>query len=155
MKLLFLTLCLGLLASCSSVYDKRSLSQKIQAEEARSLMEIKSHADFLLERHPKLDEKTKTELSSLLKTTITKQQELKDEESKIFQLLLKKSLKVNHLSDKELDDKNSLKMRLGDVYEKKSKNIIVLINKIVSLSEQNALNDSLKDDMVEMLRDMR
>jgi len=155
MKLLFVLLSLGVLSSCSSAQEKKSLSQRIQAEEVRSLQEIKSHADLLLESHPELDEKVKVELSALLDNTMTKQQALKDEESKIFQLLLKKSFRVNQLTDKELGDKNDLKVRLKDVYEEKSKNVLALINKIVSLSDQNAISDSFRHDMMDFMRDFR
>lgn len=155
MKLLIMLLSLGVLSSCSTAQEKKSLSQRIQAEEVRSLQEIKSHAGFLLESHPELDETTKKELGVLLDTTITKQQALKDEESKIFQLLLSKSLRVNQLTDSEVKDKNNLKIRLKDVYEEKSKNVLVLINKIVSLSEQNVINDSFRNDMMDFIRDAR
>ncbi len=155
MKMLMMLLSLGVFSSCSTAQEKKSLSYRIQAEEVRSLQEIKSHAGFLLENHPELDETTKKELGVLLDTTITKQQILRDEESKIFQLLLSKSLRVNQLTDSELKDKNNLKIRLKDVYEQKSKNVLVLINKIVSLSEQNVINDSFRNDMMDFLRDVR
>ena len=155
MKILFVLLTLGFLASCSSTQEKKTLSQRIQAEEVRSLQEIESHARFLLESHLELDEKTKQELSGLLNATMIKQQSLKDEESKIFQLLLSKSLRVNQLTDGEVKDKNSLKLRLKDVYEEKSKNVLALINKIVSLSENNVINDSFRHDMTDFIRDFR
>lgn len=155
MKLLIMLLSLGVLSSCSTAQEKKNLSQRIQAEEVRSFQEIKSHAEFLLESHPELDETTKKELGALLNTTITKQQALKDEESKIFQLLLSKSLRVNQLTDSEVKDKNNFKIRLKDVYEEKSKNVLVLINKIVSLSEQNVINDSFRNDMMDFIRDVR
>lgn len=155
MKLFILLICLGVLSSCSTSQEKKSLSQRIQAEEVRSLQEIKSHAGFLLESHPELDETTKKELGALLDTTITKQQALKDEESKIFQLLLGKSLRINQLTESEVKEKNNLKIRLKEVYEEKSKNVFVLINKIVSLSEQNVINDSFRNDMIDFIRDAR
>ena len=155
MKLLIMLLALGFLSSCSTAQEKKSLSQRIQAEEVRSLQEIKSHAGFLLESHPELDEATKKELGDLLDTTISKQQALKDEESKIFQLLLSKSLRVNQLTDSEVKDKNTLIIRLKDVYEEKSKNVLVLIDKIVSLSEHNVINENFRNDMMDFIRDVR
>lgn len=155
MKVLVILLCLGIVASCSTAQEKRSLSQRIHAEEVRSLKEIESHAGFLLESHPELDQKTKNELSSLLSSTMVKQQTLKDEESKIFQLLLSKSFRVNDLTENEVKDKNSLKLRLKDVYEEKSKNVLLLINKIVSLSEQKVINESFRNDMMDFMRDFR
>lgn len=155
MKVIIILMSLGILTSCSSAQEKKSLSQRIQAEEVRSLQEIKSHADFLLESHPELDEKTKSELSLLLETTMIKQQSLKDEESQIFQLILKKSLRVNQLTDAEVKDKKNLKLRLKEVYEEKTKNVLTLINRIVNLSEQNVINDSFRHDMMNLMRDMR
>jgi hypothetical protein len=155
MKLLVVFLSLGIVASCSTSQEKRSLSHRIQAEEVRSLKEIESHAGFLLENHPELDQNTKDELSRFLRSTMLKQQALKDEESKIFQMLLSRSLRVNELTENELKDKNNLKLRLNDVYEEKSKNVLLLINKIVSLSEQKVINDSFRNDMMEYMRDFR
>jgi hypothetical protein len=155
MKVIVVLLCLGIVTSCSTTQEKRSLSQRIQAEEVRSLKEIESHAGFLLESHSELDQNTKNELRFLISSTMAKQQALKDEESKIFQLLLSKSFRVNDLTEKELKDKDSLKLRLKEVYEEKSKNILILINKIVSLSEQKVINESFRNDMMDFMRDFR
>ncbi len=155
MKLLIVLNILLALSSCSSVQEKKSLSQRIQAEEVRSLQEIKSHAGFLLDSHPELDEKTKKELSALLDAAMIKQQAFKDEESKIFQLLLSESLKVNKPTDGEVKEKDSLKLRLKNVYDEKSKNILTLINQIVSLSEKNAINEGFRLDMMDLMRDFR
>ena len=153
MKMLLILLSLGILSSCSSVQDKRNLSQRIDAEKVRSLQEIKAHAGLLIESHPELDEKTKMEISSLIDVTINKQQELKDEESKIFQLLLSKSFRVEELTDSELKDKNSLKIRLKEVYENKSDNLLKLISQIVGYSNSKAINKGFRDDMIIMMRD--
>jgi hypothetical protein len=155
MKLIVVFLSLVIVSSCTSAQEKRSLSQKIQAEELRSLKEIESHAGFLLASHPELDQKTKSELSVLLGSTMVKQQLLKDEESKIFQLLLSKSLRLSELTENEIRDKNSLMLRLKDLYDEKSKNVLILINKIVSLSEQKVINDSFRSDMMDFMRDFR
>jgi hypothetical protein len=155
MKFLIMFLCLGVLTACSSVQDKRSLSERIQAEEVRSLQEIKSHSEFLLKDHKELDERTKNELSVLLNATMIRHQALRDEESKIFQLLLSKSLRINQLTDSEIKEKNSLKIRLKNVYEEKSNNVLALINKIVDLSEQKVINDSFRHDMIDFIREFR
>lgn len=155
MNYLILFLSLGVLTACSSVQDKRSLNERIQAEEVRSLQEIKSHSEFLLNGHKELDERTKNELNVLLNATMIRHQALRDEESKIFQLLLSKSLRINQLTDSELKDKQSLKLRLKKIYEEKSNNVLVLINKIVALSEQKVINDSFRYDMIDFIRDFR
>jgi hypothetical protein len=155
MKLLVILLSLVTFTSCSSAQEKRTLSERIQAEEVRSLQEIESHASFLLENHPELNQNIKNELSLLMRSTIAKQQSLKDEESKIFQLLLSKSFRINELTQNEINDKNSLKLRLKDVYEEKSKNVMLLIDKIVSLSKLEVINESFKKDMTDYMRDFR
>jgi hypothetical protein len=155
MKLLIILLFLGAICSCSSGQRKMSVSQMIQDEEFQSLQEIKTHADFLLESHPELDGKVKSELSSFLKAAIQKQQALKEEESKIIQILLKKSLSVNQLTDKQLNAKNDLKKRLKGVYEDKSKNVLSLVNKIVNLSDQDDINDGFRHHMIEFMSRFR
>ncbi len=155
MKFLIMFLSFGVLTACSSVQDKRPLSERIQVEEVRSLQEIKSHSEFLLKDHKELDERTKNELSLLLDATIIRHQALRDEESKIFQLLLTKSLRINQLTDSEIKDKHGLKLRLKNLYEEKSNNVLALINKIVELSEQKVINDSFRHDMIDFIRDFR
>lgn len=158
MKSTFLLLTLCFLASCSSTNSsnaKLKLSERIEAEEARSMQEIQSHTEILLNEHPELDAATKTELKNFLNMTMTQHQELKDKESKIFQLLLQKSLRINHLSVEELKDKDNLKKTLADVYEEKSKNVHALINKMVELSNKNQISESFKSDMWLFIRDFR
>lgn len=155
MKMLIAFLSLGFLSACSTIKEKDSLQNKIQAEEVRSLKEIKFHATFLLESHPELDADAKKDLKVFLDMTMAKQHALKDEESRIFQLLLKKSLSVNQQSDKDIEDKDALQKRLKAVYDEKSKNVVLLINKIVSMSEQKVINDSFEHDMMNFMRDLR
>lgn len=143
------------LSSCSTTQDKKNLSERVQAEEVRSLQEINSHAKFLLESHPELNEPTKSDLGTLLNLTIAKQQVLKDEESKIFQLLLNESLRVNQLNDEEKKQKGILASRLKVVYEEKSRNVLSLIDKIVELSAKKVLNESFERDMVDFIREVR
>lgn len=155
MKLLSLLLTLGLMVSCSSTLEKKKLTEKIQAEEVRSFQEIKSHTETLLDEHPELDGKTKDELRNLLQTTMQRHQELKDQESKIFQLLLDKSLRISRLTSQELKDKNGLMLRLSQVYDQKSNNVLSLIKRIVELSQQNAISEGLRLDMLMIMRDFR
>ena len=87
MKMMLILLSLIILPSCSTAKEKASLSERIKSEEVRSFQEIRSHAEYLLTSHTELNEKTKIDLRVLLDKAMTRQQELKDEESKIFQLL--------------------------------------------------------------------
>lgn len=155
MKLLSLFLIIGSLVSCSSAHEKKKLSEQIQEEEVRSFREIKAHADVLLDEHPELNEKTKAELRELLHMTLNKHKDLKDQESKIFQLLLEKSLMVNQLTAQELKDKKSLKGRLSQVYEQKYDNVSFLIKRVVELSQQKAITDDMSKDLKMFMRDLR
>jgi TolA-binding protein len=155
MKIVLLLFTLVFLVSCSSTQEKTKLVDKIHAEEARSFQEIKSHTEFLLDNHPELNIKTKNELRSLLHITINRHQDLKDQESKIIQLLLKNSLRVNQLTEQELNDKSILKLQLTEVYEQKSNNILSLIKRIIDLSMQNAINEELGNDLMIFMRDFR
>lgn len=76
-------------------------------------------------------------------------------ESRIFQLLLGESLRVNQLTESEAKDTNSLKKRLKEVYDERSKNVLTLINKIVSLSERKVISESFRHDMMDFIRDAR
>lgn len=158
MKSTLVILGLCLLASCSTVKpskEKVRLSERIQSEEARSIQEIKSHTELLLDEHPELDDVTRNELKEFLNVTMTRHQQLKDDESRIFQLLLQKSIRINSLTAQELKDKRDLKKSLSEVYKEKSNNVHTLINKMVELSNKNQISESFKDDMWLFMRDFR
>ncbi len=158
MKSTLFLLALSFLASCSSANftkEKLRLAERIQAEEVRSLQEIKSHTEILLDEHPELKEITKNELKAALNTSLARHQELKERESKIFQLLLEKSLKASQLTAEEQQDKNNLKKTLNDVYEQKSDNVHWLVGKMVELSNNNQISESFKDDLLIFMRDFR
>lgn len=158
MKSTLLLLALSFLVSCSSANgnkEKLRLAERIQAEEVRSIQEIKNHTEILLDEHPELKESTKNELKAALNTSLTRHQELKEKESKIFQILLEKSLRVNQLTAVELQDKNNLKKTLNEVYEAKSDNVHWLVNKMVELSNDNQISESFKDDLLIFMRDFR
>jgi hypothetical protein len=155
MKIFIFILSLLFLSSCSTSKVSMNLSEKIEQEEVRSLKEIQSHIEFLLKSHPELDFEARSKLSAALDDAMAKQQDLKNEESKIFQLLIRKSLKVDQLTDKDLADKSKLKVRLKVIYDEKYKNILNLINNITVLSDQEYINESVNKDMMYLLRDLR
>lgn len=158
MKTTLILLTLSCLVSCTSANlnkEKLRLAERIHAEEVRSIQEIKSHTEMLLDEHPELKVSTKNELKAALNTSLTRHQELKDREAKIFQLLLEKSLKVHQLTAVELQDKNNLKKTLNEVYEAKSDNVHWLVNKMVELSNNNQISESFTDDLLIFMRDFR
>ncbi len=158
MKSISFLMTLFVFVSCSSTHsaqEKLRLAERIQAEEARSIQEIKAHTEMMLTDHPELDTATKEDLKISLNTAMTQHQELKDKESKIFQLLLQKSLRINELTARELKDKDNLKKELANVYDDKSRNVHMLINKMVELSNRKQISDSFKEDMMIFIRDFR
>ena len=155
MKFICVMLALGMLYSCSSRQDKNRFMEEVQAEEVRSIKEIKAHAEILIDEHPELDTKTKEELRTLLNVTLERHKHFKDQELKIFQVLLDKSLRLHHLTEQELKDKNDLKRRLTEVYEERSDNLQALIKRIVELSQRNAINERLRSDLMMFMRDFR
>ena len=155
MNLWLLVSTLLILASCSSTQERENLSARIEAEEIRSFKEIKSHTDLILNAHPELSNDTKNEIRALLDSAMKRHNELKDQESIIFQLLLEKSLKVSQLTKQELKDKKNLKIRLSEVYDEKYKNVLSLIKKIVELSNLNIISDDFRKEMLSIMRDFR
>ncbi len=155
MKFVLILFALGCLISCASHKDSRTLSQRIESEQVRSLQEIKSHTVLLLDGHPELSDQTKSELNSMLDRTMLKLQSLKDEESRILQLLLTQSLKVGQPTDVDLKDKVKLEKRLNELYQEKSENILGLVKNIVTLSEKNVINDSVRHDLIFLIRELR
>lgn len=146
---------LALILSCSSLQEEKTLSLRIQKEEVRSLQEIKAYSELLLSAHPELPSEAKSELRSILSSAIETQQLLKDEESRILQLLLKDAFRVNQLTDEEREDKYRLRFRLKKVYEEKSKIAEDLITKIVSVAEEHHIGESIRHDLVEFIGGFR
>ena len=155
LKTTFIMVCLLLIVSCSSSSGMKPLSERIHAEEVRSLQEIKSNAHYLLSSHPELEHNVKEELTKLLDKTMLKHQALKDEESKILQLLLAKSIRINRLTSDDLKLKANLKKRLNEIYDMKLENILALSDKIVELTQQKKVNVRFEDDFIDLIRVFR
>jgi hypothetical protein len=141
--------------SCSSSMKKKNLSDRIQAEEVRSYQEIESHSDILLNEHPELDQETKMELKHLLRSTMLRHKELRDQESKIFKLLLDKSLAHNQNDQEIISETKVLKKNLQEVYEQKSQIILNLIKRIVELSQKNMISKGFREDLLILIREFR
>jgi hypothetical protein len=145
-----------LFTSCASNKNNTlRIQNRIAAEEVRTLKEIQLHSEMILEGHPELSNSSKLKVKKYMNEALGKQQLLKDEESKIVQLLLSKSLRVNQLTDAEQQDKKSLKKRLQSVYESKAENIFSLVSQITEMSENNEINESFENDMQLFMREIR
>ncbi len=156
MKTIWLVLMLTSLISCSSGSKKDHLSLKeiIEKEEARSFGEIQHHSELLLDQHPELNSETKEKLRIGIREMISTHQKLKDQESKIIQSLLNRSLS-GRKSDNEGKEVNLLKKSLLEVYNQKSQNVINLLNEINKMSEANQLNQGVRDDLFILIRELR
>ena len=145
-----------LLTSCASnKNDTLRIQNRIASEEVRTLKEIQLHSEMILEAHPELSNDSKLKVKRYINEALEKQQLLKDEESKIVQLLLCKSLRVNQLSNAEQHDKQAMKKRLQSVYESKAENIFSLVSQITEMAENNELNESFENDMQLFMREIR
>ena len=140
------------LASCAS--KKNPIQEQISSEQVRTLKEIQHHSEMIVEAHPELSIDAKDKVKKYMKKALDTHQVLKDEESKIIQLLLSKSLSPEQPKS-ELRDKKSLKKKLQSVYESKAENIFSLITQIAKMSEGNEINEGFEKDVELFIRDFR
>ena len=147
---------LMLLTSCASnKNDTLRIQNRIASEEVRTFKEIQLHSEMIIEAHPELSNDSKLKVKKYIKEALNKQQLLKDEESKIVQILLSKSLSVNQLTNAEQRDKQGMKKLLQSVYESKAENIFSLVSQITEMAENNELNESFENDMKLLMREIR
>ena len=156
MKNILLPFLLILFVSCASGLnkDQHTLREVIEKEEARSLHEIQGHSELLLDQHPELSLGIKEKLRTGLREMLANHQKLKDQESKIIQSLLNRSL-TNRPTQEEKTEVKLLKKALLEVYSQKSKNVLNLVDQINEMSEANQLNQGVKDDLFILIREMR
>jgi hypothetical protein len=155
MKHFFLFFALITLASCSSHKTARApLQEQINDLEVKTSQEMHNHANVLLENHPELSESSKLKIKSYLDATMNKHQELKDEESKVIQLMLKNSL-THEKGDKAEDDNKNLKSHLLEIYKSKSSNILDLIVQINNMAKNREIGEAFKSDIFLFMRDFR
>jgi hypothetical protein len=144
------------LTSCSlNSADKTRINNKIHFENAKSFEEIRSHFQQVINAHPELNDDARTKIGLLLDQAIEKQIALKDQESQVIQVLLKKSLSVNTLTATELKDKKSLKHRLTEIYELKANNIFLLVSNLKEVLEKTKTDETLEQEMVILFREFR
>jgi CRISPR/Cas system-associated endonuclease/helicase Cas3 len=142
-------------SSCSTQKTTRvPLQEQINDLEVKTAQEINKHAKILLEEHPELSESSKNKIKSYLDETMKKHQELKDEESRVFQLLLQNSL-VHGKGQMGMEDYKKLKSHLLKIYESKSSNIFELIMQINKMAENSEIGDGVKSDVFLFIRDFR
>ena len=148
--ILSLPVLLTLLISCAHRIDYDQFVSKVNAKEARNSAEIKEDIDLMLELHPQMSEETKKAIRGYITTHIDEHQRLKDQESKIVQVLLEKSITSPTINDHQ---HNGMK-DLDHIYQLKAKNISKLITNVkgltADLKEQPALHKELQILMKEL-----
>ena len=155
MKHFFLFIALLSIASCSTQKTARvPLQQQINDLEVKTAKEMHNHANVLLENHPELSESSKLKIKSYLDQTMNKHQALKDEESKVIQLMLQNSL-THAKSGKAEDDNKNLKSHLLEIYKSKSANIFDLIVQINQMAKNSEIDEGVKSDLYLFMRDFR
>jgi hypothetical protein len=156
MRQIFLSLLLLLLVGCSSKDNTpKTLDNVIGKEDVMTLPEINSRFESLLQSHPELSEVAKTKLKRTIELALTELQSLKDEENKIFQVLIDKSIRHHELSSGELSNQENLQSRIEEIYKRKSSVVTRLIFEIRLLSESDLINDLTERDMYLFMRDFR
>lgn len=143
-------LLLALVTSCAHRIDYDQFVSKVNAKEARDTAEIKEDIELMLQLHPQMSEETKQTIRGYITTHIDEHQRLKDQESKIVQVLLEKSITSPAINDHQ---HNGMK-DLDQIYQQKAKNISKLITNVkgltVNLKEQPALHKELQLLMKEL-----
>jgi hypothetical protein len=97
----------------------------------------------------------KTKIKNHIDLVLAKHQELKDEEAKIIQLLIGKSVRANTLTKEERSDEKALRKRLGEVYESKSENIFSLASFVADMASRNETSKEFDGDMALFFRELR
>ena len=155
MKHFFLFFALLTLASCSSHKTARApLQEQINDLEVKTAQEMHNHANVLLDNHPELSESSKLKIKSYLDATMNKHQELKDEESKVIQLMLQNSL-THDKENKAENDNKKLQSHLLEIYKSKSSNILDLIVQINNMAKNSEIGEAFKSDVFLFMRDFR
>jgi len=143
--LLFLALvALVILSSCAHRVDFQEFAKKVAETEARNPREIREHMELMLMLHPKMDKSTKESIRQLLLTHFDEHKKLRDEESKVIQVLLEKSLDAPDFKNHQ---HNGL-AELNKLYSLKARNVSQLVEKIqavtVGIVERRAVHRELQ-----------
>jgi hypothetical protein len=138
--------------SCSHTSNYHKLKDKVESYEAKNLSDIKEDVELTLQSHPELDETSKNNLNLHLNEAITKQQELKNKESKIVQTMLDKSLTPEKGNIQKI---NILKKELNNLYTEKANNMNNLIDNILKDTYDSKTDEVFFNEMGLIMREIR
>jgi hypothetical protein len=155
MKNILLLILLTFISCANKTPKTPRYEDQINALEVKTFKEINDHSQMLLDGHPELSAPAKKKIKEYLADTMKEHQRLKDEESKVVQLLLQNSLSTNKESKTKEADSKELKKRFMVIYKEKSSNLFKLISHINQMSEEKEINDTVKRDVQLFMRDFR
>jgi hypothetical protein len=142
---------MAMLVSCAHRIDYDQFVSKVNAKEARNTAEIKEDVELMLQLHPKMNEETKQAIRGHITTHINEHQRLKDQESKIVQVLLEKSISSPTINDHQ---HNGMK-DLEQIYQLKAKNISKLITSVKDLTADLKDQPELNKELLLLMRELR
>lgn len=148
-------LMLTLVACGTSQKRQMTIQQEIDEHEVKSLEDLNTHAQHLLERHPELSVEAKAKLTLYISETMSRQQALKDEESKIVQSLLNNSIDSTDTVNTQKVTVKELNSHLKGIYQSKYENILSLINHINEMSQKEEIDQRFTRDAQIFMRDFR
>jgi hypothetical protein len=150
-KLIMLPVFMVMLVSCAHRVDYNQFVSKVNAKEARNTAEIKEDIELMLKLHPQMNEETKEAIRGHITTHIDEHQRLKDQESKIVQVLLEKSITSPAIDDHQ---HNGMK-DLDQIYQLKAKNISKLITSVKSLTANLKEQPELHKELQILMKELR
>jgi len=147
MKLLIAVL-FALTVGCSHRSHLEQLRSEVSEHEARNLKEIRDELKLILKHHPELSIEAKAEITNRMEQSLARHQELRDQESKVIQHVLKEAV----AEDTSLAEGKAQRKELQTIYEQKSNNLFELVHSIRRFTGQD---DRMKQEMEILFREFR
>lgn len=131
-----------LTVSCSHRSHLEALRAEVSQHEARNLQEIRSELNEILEHHPELSNDVKAEVSKRVEASLVKHQELRNQESRVIQHVLKEAV----VNDPTGSNETKIhRKELHTIYEQKSDNLFDLAFAIRKMtSEDDLINQEIE-----------
>ncbi len=143
MKAWSLLICL-MLAGCA---HRAGLEEKVHRMDAKTIEEVKTDAEKVLEAHPELASELKARLRTSLNEGLKRHKALKEKESRVLQLMLRQTIDGGtSLGPAEL---------LKGVYAEKAANITALVREIQEHTRGIEGQAPLLMEMGQLIREIR
>lgn len=132
---------------------KEPIEARVLKQEARSLEEIRTDTNDILEAHPEFDQPTKDKLRSHINAAVLELKNLRGKESKVIHTLLEKFLAAGAPVD--TDSAKVLKNELRKIYASKSETISNLIEEIRNTTRKTPPNSTFPHELEYLMREFR